>query len=386
MINHGGSVMKTKVVILLLFIVCLGYNRGTAQTISGKYSTVLDQVKADSILSLLGSEKNIIKVPEAYFGEVHDRYLADMIYFIDERGKSKSSGNAALIVKNRKRHCLFGEKYVYVMVFIATGTGPDSRCRPGLSIDLINNRLKISMKKPGEQALGIEVRHSALAKEPVTGAFALLSLFEKIGSSIKLPSSAAPIDATVEGKTWKVEAEPVYTSEDLCLYLAYKKVPLCENTINRVRVNGFRENDRYLATFGNHSGARVTSSVGVLASFRKDNAGCADGWEPEVSFPDFRPAIFGHFYIFRPQMPRPRKFKWIKRFWQGSSVSIVLGTNLSGNFMDDCVAGICWGHMADRIGVIAGYNHKKTVCIHDQEDKERIERKPALSLGISYIF
>lgn len=112
-------------VLVLCFIFLLS-SIAMPQTIKGYYSHKLEDTKVGELLRKLEGNK-ISEIPKIFFGDIYNQKLPDLIFFIDRRqsdtdeGKKKKEDSAVNIklIKRNKGDNLFGERFIYVMVFVA---------------------------------------------------------------------------------------------------------------------------------------------------------------------------------------------------------------------------------------------------------------------------
>ena len=155
------------------------------------------------------------------------------------------------------------------------------------------------------------------------------------------------------------------------------KLPLHENTINRVHVQTDKSDTAtvYLSTFGNYSPSWITSSVGFLTSFPC----CCREKEKSTVYPVVDPFLFGHLYLKRPQQPKPRLNDACREWRRQLSISFAVGTRLSDKLFEDLFVGGSVGHMLGKLGLVAGVNFRMV------EDEDTAKRRCHLSFGLTYI-
>jgi hypothetical protein len=387
------SQMRTKGYIILITLLFLNLSpRLLSQTLAGKYSTRLDASTTKELLNYLSSEDKFKFVKKIFFMDTYDDELADIIFFIDERKPNnitkESSGNKPRIeiIKNNKRYDnLFGERFIYVTAFIATTGEPDTNSI--LYNPAENNRkhrCHYSEIQSSKDSLNIHM--SALDQRPNSGEFALFSIIQTVSSAIsEKPLANMVVRDSIATINLKSKVIKLGSNESTNLYFIFEKLPLKNNTINRIRLGEMGDKWLYQATFGNYSDAWLTSSVGILGSYPKKKHVQSDSTSGRDF--DVTPFLFVHLYLFdRPKIPHPRYNNSYGEFNQKLTISLVVGTNLSDKLMKNIFTGFCIGHALSKVGVLFGCNFKDI----DYYDKDRkvinTKREVHYSMGLSYIF
>jgi len=429
--------MFTLLVLFLIFV-----SPVNSQTIKGAYSLKRETKQTQKLLRLLKNPETINKVPEHFFGKdaVYDRVLADLVIFIDKSGSQITNNqncpikdravNIALLKKGKHIEKLFGEKFVYAMVFIAENVDdPNSVAKPILDKETLEtevDKLLASDSKNYSRELSkdinrssekdaivkdrksshkddatsyketsneitanikqrepISVSNSSLDSTPGSGEFIFYSVIRSVadiftGSQLEKPDKpekAADI-INVPLKMYEVG-----TAGNIRLFFGFRKIPLSENTINRITITEEIENTKnlYLATFGNYSNSLITSSIGLIGTMRRNLDKEKDSPLPVDVF------IFANIYLKRPQLPAPRyQSHFFRSYLNKLSLSLVAGTKLSNtSLFDDLFFGISLGHIVSNLGFAIGVNLKATTI--PVGESTRIERKPHFSCGFIFI-
>ena len=392
------------------------------QTIKGSYSfdRLPDQV--EELLKKL-SEDKLEEVPKYFFGEnkVYDAELADLLVFIDKTGKDKKDAKFALLKGGIKKEELFGDKFIYVMVFAAEKD--DEQNTVGKFTKDIETTEKVVEKSIGntsgktgeiiiEKPVGdtsgktdevtktiryrepLSVFQSPLDSRPGSGEFILYSVIRSIANIFsgvaieKAEKSERAADITnIPLRMYLVGSD---NKSKTNLYFGILKTPISENTINRFTVQEEYGNNEdphqnkkkmHLATFGNYSSSCVTSSIGLMGTFLRSELIKSETGVIKSSRTPLDAFIFAHIYLKRPQIPPPRyQDKSTKNCLKKISFSLAVGTKISTSLFDDLFFGVSVGHIYSTVGVVAGVNYRTTTLVGD-DDKIRKNRKLYFSLG-----
>jgi len=359
-----------------LFIL-LCHSIASPQTIQGSYTYRRNLTQLNELLSKF-KEGKLEAIPECFFGKsvVYDNRLADLIIFIDRSGRfpeikrdekesqclaEDKSVRFCLTKGGRQRTELFGERNVYVMIFVAE----DSHDENGLGNQVTGS----------EKTKQITVHLSPLDWTRGSGEFVLLSIIRSIASVLATGLSVGTSEkaaSPAEGeKPISVPMSEVGNDGKTRLFFGIMKIPLNENTINRITVGEKRGDVDYnhLATFGNYSGSIISSSIGLMATR-------LERYNPDSPAYSVDAFIFVHLYLKRPQMPAPRyPNDRIKTFRNKISWSLVAGTKLSKNLFDDLFFGASVGHFLSTVGLVAGVNYRTLVT----------KRKPFFCFGVTFM-
>ena len=342
-----------------------------SQTIKGTYSLNPD-FDAKRLLELL-KEPDSVGALKFFFGELYDKELADLLVFID-RVDNKPT-HIELLKGGKSRKELWGEKYVYVMVFVAEKKGQkntvskkvEEKETSGKITETDKNEVDKPVSKVSESTTIIKqrdplfVHQSFLDYRKGAGEFFVASM-ARLAAAIFTKETIKEGEEAKKGEETPdkpMKLQKVGTHADTDLYFGYVKIPIYENTINRITVEedyGDGEVDRHLATFGNYSASRITSSVGAVGTFIK--AG-----ETEPSCFPMEVFAFGHYYLFnkRPKLPSPHDQRgWLCKYWNEMSVSLVAGTNLTldKGLFKDLFVGVGVGHIVSTAALVAGVNFR----------------------------
>jgi len=353
---------------IMSFILVLAANLGS-QTIKGTYSFTPDR-DVKEVLDKLRSERPEDAI-KSLFGEsnLYDRQLADLFVFIDRVDNTPT--RIALLKGGKRRKELWGEKYVYVMVFVAEKEGQKHSASKKVEEEETSQRVtdKSETEKPFKRTYQsttvvkkrapLSVHQSSLDYKPGSGEFFLSAMVRFAVAAISKQSLEKSDEAKkgedIPDKPLKLQM--VGKHGDTNLYFDYVKIPIYENTINRVTVQEDYGDDRvyrHVATFGNYSASRITTSVGAVGTLVPATA----------TVPSARPIeafAFAHVYIKRPSLPAPHyQNQLLKGYWDRVSLSLVLGTRLafdSALFKDIFVGG-GMGHFLGPIAFVVGVNFR----------------------------
>lgn len=321
-----------------------------------------------------------------FFRDLYDSQFADLIIYIPKDGPTKQT----LLWKETEREYLTGRKYLYVIIITENTlkrlppravitkdsvtqrtvtnvvsssddvhstiltTSPDksdTTAHAPPTTDTIKTTTTTTLKSSYEATdAQLLVTLRSLDYQPDRFLIALVkSVAATLGAGIEQPTASAAHDTTLA-----VSLTPLGDpSQCHQLWLAMLRLPLVENTTNRVSVrpaagrSHFPMDRSIHQNFGNFSHSRFGVSIGAgltLDASRvdfKDTTAVAIGPETDVSL-----YLFGHFYLHSPRLP-----------WQPTSFALVGGTNLfGGGLLDDIVAGISFGRVIGDLGFIVGLN------------------------------
>ncbi len=397
-----------------------------SQTKKGTYGYPFrpDSSYVSQLLNLLRSEDQITDVMKYFFGEhiLYDSNLADLIVFIDKTKRTSdisnlqdlndaSSTHIALVKNGKREDHLFGEKYVYVMVFVAeekgkkpsvsdpveeketskttTSTVPEETPPDTSSLKerfertseiVVEQKPAIPADEKDQKSIITKEIIDYKKREPVLVHQA--SLNHTQGSGEFFVSSLVRTIAAIFAKAQVEKADKPATGVDMAdkpisfyeigtvgktiLYWGYAKLPIYENTINRLTVQEdygtvqkdcctYKKGDKYIqyrhqATFGNYSASRITSSIGIMGTVNSAAA-------PTDKRMPVNPFLFGHCYLKRPELPAPHyQGHPLKMLYKRMSISLVAGTRISTDLFDDLFLGACLGHFFSSTGLVVGFN------------------------------
>ncbi len=400
-----------------LFLLC---PLARAQQISGSYHVDRNKDQVAKLLELLQADR-MQDVQKYFYGEdvIYDRDLADLFVFIDKTKGSKDpsieclspepSVKFALIKREKCRKDLFGEKFVYIIVFVAEkGNDPHSvgelipTNKRTITTVISDPSKKVTTEIDESTISPLSITQSSLDFSLGTGEFFLVSAIKAVaGASIGAQTKDEeikemlhePLTMTRVGCV-KDKCDKFAKEEDnTFLYFGYKRVALVENTVNRFTINetlvdkkgSVKKIYNHQATFGNYSSSFFGSSVGFTGTFISDKqrAELSDKRFPVNAF------LFGHVYIKRPRLPTPHYLgsNAPGRIAKRCSLSLAVGTALKGNLLSDFFIGIGVGHLVGSFGLVAGYN-LRTVEIDlggtGADKKTEQKRKASLCVGLSF--
>ncbi len=426
---------------LILCCVFLFNSNANPQTIKGSYSYDRPAGQIETMLIKLADTSSIKDVPKDFFGEnnVYDAELADLLVFIDKTGQYAKETKFALLKKGKLKEELFGDKFIYIMVFVAeneneqnsmgqftrdiettektvenlgrnTSEKADHKAVDSLDKEGSGQSFKKTREKEIADATGktrevvetikyrepLSISQSSLESRPGSGEFILTSVLRTIanifsGMSIEKAEKAerAADIVNIPLRMYLVGSDK---SGKIKLYFGLLKTPISENTINRFTVQEeYGNNDdphqnrkkMYLATFGNFSGSYVTSSIGLMTTIVKSEIIKTESGVTKSSRTPLDPFLFAHVYLQRPKLPRPRyQQNSHQAFYKKLSFSIVAGTKISTSLFDDLFLGASVGHFYSTVGIVAGINFR-TVTILVDKDQIRKKRKLCFSLGLT---
>ena len=383
-------------------------SNATSQTISGSHRCAREAREVGSILCMLSADTldcaprhschtaYLDSVLKYFYGDVYDDELPDLVVFVDRRNQSNAQDNnrIALLKGCKRTNQLFGERFIHVAIFVAE----DSADRAGVTkLDTSHKRLERqtsygtmeggsgvvvdSVIRESTEITGnpVTIKLSPLDQRAGSGELALIGAMKMIAEVFSGQSVAgrgeriSPADTVVSP-----ERLDVGCYNGTCLYFWQGKLPLAENTINRIKVERI-PGRRSFATFGNYSGSWITSSIGVTGTFLDSETATDDSVHSTL----VEPFIFGHLYVKRPQRPRPRLNDPWKEFKRGISFSLVVGTRLStSDFFRDWFLGVGLGHFLSTASVVAGVNFRTSKHTGDRGEK----RKGHFACGITFMF
>ena len=390
---------QSRLVLILCFIFLISAT-AASQTIKGIWGK-LDDTDVKKLLDMLKSEKDIVYAPEYFFKEVYNDQLPNLMFFIDKRqnadaGTKKSETeknhkvNITLVKNNKERLQLFGERVIWVMVFVAESVSdkksviePISKWMPierKITEKRVNEcRIKtdIETKEAIKMSPPLKVRLDSLEWRAPSGEFALFSIVKGVASAFggKMPESKEPAKEPAEPKPLEMQSVGCHNGTRLSLGMV--KFPLGENSINRISIAGFPEIEP-TATFGNYSSSHFTSSIGMMWTRLHSITETGE----EVSQNQVNPFMFAHIYLKRPQLPPPRfTGKPGRVFLNKVSVSFVIGTKLD-DFLGDIFIGASFGNfLFENIGIVIGKNFRLAKSPDDGK-----KGKDHWALGFTFIF
>lgn len=358
-----GGIMEKKLLYLvarLTIVLCLIFIISPAvfpQTIDGYFKTKLNCNEVKLLLDTLRSEEDFVQIQRRFFdlagGDdgVYNPHLKNLVFFIDEahsNSKDKYKINIKLIIREKEKKQLFGERYVYAMVFVAKNS-----LRP----------------------ISLSAKYSSLEWRRPSGDFFLVSIVKAIASAL----GEISLEKQEEEKKGKdpidLNMDKLGCSGSTCLFLGIAEIPLKVNTVNRIRIIGFDDIGPQ-ATFGNYSRSCITSSIGMMWTRFKSKT---DNEEEIQNL--FDPFAYAHFYIKRPQLPIPQYSinKCFRNLWRRTSISLVVGTKIEETLLNEVFIGASIGNLfLNSVGIVVGCNFRKVNGIE--------KRKGSFALGLTFIF
>ena len=357
------------------------------QTMKGFFKTKLKSEEVEELIGILKSEKHITKIQERFFNlanadnKLYDPNLTNLVFFIDKTKRTQKGNhqiNITLIKGKKRKKVLFGARYVYVQVFVA-----DNKLNPE----------------------NLSAKCSSLDWRRPSGEFFLFSIVKGLvgflgEASIKKETANSEDD---DKDAHKLNMSNLGSYGHIGLSYGRAKIPLNENTINRITISGF-DGFHPQATFGNYSSSRLTSSVGLMYTRPKDNDSENDTPDPDPTSTDtsidtsgekivnnneekhdFEPFFFLHYYIKRPELPKRHynNNKFHRDIWHKLSCSILVGTKIEAPIFEDVFVGLCFGNfLIESLGLVIGANFRSIKSLED----DKVERKKHFAVGLTYIF
>lgn len=299
--------------------------------------------------------------------------------------------NIALVQKNKNKNQLFGERFIYVMVFVAESKSDEqSVLKPKYEYmpvekKITKEKIKEKMIKTGEdiketiiKSFPLSVRHSSLAWRSGSGEFALFSVARGIAKAFV---GAAAESKEVEDRTLKetlsLKMREVSYHNGTRLTFGMAKIPLTENSINRIHIDGLSDsNINPLATFGNYSKSWITSSICVMGSEEESQA-------------HIDMFLLGHYYVKRPRLPPPQlpytNGASTKNFFQKISISFVFGVKISDDIFEaeGVFMGVSLGHIfSNNLGIVIGKIYRR----RNNDNNKTFRRRGEWAAGLTLIF
>lgn len=374
-------------------------------------------------------------VPPTFFGWLYDKNLANLVVYLN-----RDSVAAVLVKNNKVEKRLRGDSYLWVMVFSAQ---PIAAVADTTKEDKIENTTpapatatkSAQVRKNGKATTAPTKAPSNDRKQgsaPVaTPAAAGVTVTEQSGVKPEVSSHATSTPDTVKStRVIKYSREAVFVKHESLehqlspaeaviaavgtaisglgltspkppgslsdstyairmrriggepkkpLYFGMQKIPMHENTINRVSIGSAGLEDlsvppadtsrvitkKAYATFGNYSGSWIAISLGAGATLNAKS-------DSTTYSTQYDPYLFGHLYIKRPKLPQSDS-----THWRGDgSLSLVVGTRVGGDthFLDDPVLGVGVGHIIGSIGLVAG-------CVFRSEETAIKDKKTGKTTG-----
>lgn len=369
------------VICLVPFLILALISLAQGQSISGEFKVERDD--ADILLNKLRNDQSLDEIPEYFYGNAYNKWLADLVIFVDkDRLKNgledavSDHARAALVYNAKKRKDLFGQVYLFCLVFVAT----DSQVAAGLnktdtSYTTTERKVQRSAKdksKTGTAEISsdtiwtqkeklkhpVNVSLSPLEYKMGSGEFILYRLTQGIAtkflgiSTDEEEKKKAAADTTI---SLKLEHVGYSQKDSIHLYYSYVKFPLRENTINRMGLTGPRKSLIY-NTFGNYSDSRVSPGLGVLVTWFEGEPNFADSLDKTI----YDPFVFAQMHIKRPCKPARHSNDKIERYLSRISLDLVIGTRIDKitEIFDDNFVGLGLGHLVGSIGIVTGYNFR----------------------------
>jgi len=378
--------------LMLLFCILLFLSSiATSQTIKGFLQTEREQNDVKKLLNIL-DEGKLSTASQYFFGNIYDDELPNLVVFVDNSENylaSDSNVRIALVKAAQIKDHLFGEPFIYVMVFVAEDTAnkigtekpkkPYKRVQKKTSYKILTDSMRVFVDTAQQEIfVPSETRSVVLCpldRRMGSGEFALLSVVKMLSSAI-LGGTFAGWEEGVspQDTSFSLEIDSVGYYDSTCLYFGRAKIPLEENTIDRIRIKGLGTKMPQ-ATFGNYSPSWVTSSIGIMETFLDKKTSKQEGVHQTL----VKPHIFGHLYLKRPQRPKPRLNNPCTEFLRKTSVSFVFGTRLStDDLFDDLFIGIGWGHWMSTFGFVSGVNFRTS-------EINRSKRKGHFAVGMTFM-
>jgi hypothetical protein len=277
------------------------------------FCSVLDLAKIQKLKKLMGVENpDWGAVQKCYFNDIYDPELPDLICYI-----KKDSAKIGLVKGNKIVTELFGERFIWVMIFSEYELNSGKNSKDSATVDL-----------------------NVLAYEHEPSESIILSILKTISSfifssnvGIELQKQAFK-DSTININLSKNQ----YNGDSLYTWMGKIKIGL--NTKNRIviRPPDSHEEKNFLFiyhNFGNFEKSFFGVSLGVGSTIAKE---LTDSNRVNLF-------VYGHYYLYRSTLPVDNK-----------SLSLVLGTNfITGTFLHNIILGLRCG-IFNPGGIIAGVN------------------------------
>jgi hypothetical protein len=370
-----------------------------SQTTKGYFHTKLEECRVGKLLGLLSCKEKIVYAPKYYYDKVYDDELPDLIVFINKVQKNPNIGseknskarepfiNIALVQKGKKWANLFGERFIYVTVFVAESQSdypsvldPIGKYVP-VEREVRERTLKeeVITKEIYKETPRLSVWFSSLKKRRSSGDFALLSIAEGIAGAFVKSQKEAKEGEEPEKADIPLNMKEVGCHKNIRLTYGMAKIAIAENSINRVQIGGLSD-VRPIATFGNYSGSFFTSSISLMLTPLDSETAKKENKSQNL----VEPFIHCHIYLKRPKLPTPRSqanqkdVKTTPTILETISVSLVVGTELSKDVFDDIFIGGSIGHFLGPLGIVFGRNFRL--------ESDSPKRKGHWAIGLTYIF
>jgi hypothetical protein len=234
------------------------------------------------------------------------------------------------------------------------------------------------IKEAIKKSLPLSVRHSSLAWRRGSGEFALFSIAKGIAKGfVGAETEKEEPEDEARKEPSPLSMHEVGYQNGIRLTFGMAKIPLVENSINRIHIEGFTESDiNPLATFGNYSKSWITSSISVMGS-EEGNRAHVDVF------------LLGHYYVKRPKLPSPQlsytNNSSGETFFQKISVSLVLGIKISSDILQiqKVFIGVSLGHfLSNNLGIVVG----KTYGRRNSDTDKTFHRSGEWAVGLTLIF
>lgn len=374
-----------------------------AQSISGAFSIQRAPDSIGVLLKQLREDESLKDIPKYFFGDVYNEVLPNLVVFVDKAAVQNSLLSpirAELILEGEKKKELYGESYLYCLLFVATDSEEDSCFSKvdtttyktterklkhstvtkantgGTTITHDTTLVQQEIKKPK-----IYIKLSPLDYSIGGGEFVLYRLVRGIAERF-LPISGE--EQTEQGQiadtTILLELEKMGHTPDgsdtTYLYYAYEKIPIGENTINRVGIRNVDKKSIY-NTFGNFSDSKIATSIGLL----RTSVGSEEAAKNSTHNKIIDPFVFGHWYLCkRPNKPAQHVNNWWKRCWSRISIGPVIGTKITNidDLFDDYFVGWGIGHLVGSAGIVVGRTFRTTTNDDGSKSRDRF-----ISIGLN---
>jgi hypothetical protein len=312
---------------------------------------VLSGRNAGELRRLLRGD-SLAAVPRSFFA-AYDPSLADLIFYFPG---GDTAASIALVENGKERSRLHGERYIWVLAFlekpksasvITTSRAapqrhpnqgvlhPEWNSHPGQTLFPRDTVWIGQVTKPSHKEQPPDLRIERLDYERGLAEMITADVLSGLLGPKGIQRTGHLADSLQEFE-WKAVGPEV---DGLCYQMV--KLPLSENTINRIRVRPDTTRSAY-ATFANYSGSPLGVSIGVAATVLSTK-------RMHWSVVDAHPFAFFHIYLMRPRLPSEKR----THEFRPRSVGLALGAQLkelySGYF-----GGLSLGHLIGGAGLVMG--------------------------------
>ena len=358
--------MRIRVLLLSCLLGVLSPQRGAAKSDSQpvlSWTRFLPDTAVTGRLFRAFDTGSLTDVPRIWFGASHNPRLPDLIFYFP-RG-TRAPARVQLVQDGRSKQRLFGEHYLWIVVFLAK----DTLAR--VPEDSLESEAKDTRRRRASSEPSVSV-DTTFALKSVSSAPKLSILIEPIdyrlglgdltvvqGLAALLGKFPVAEQEDLKDDSAEVEMKRIGTSGDRDLFYANYKVGIRENTVERVRV-ALGENTRVYGTVANYSHSRTGLSVGLVA-----------GWPARDPLKwqdiDLQPYLPIHWYFNRPEHPRLPAQEQLVHRQRRTSHSLFFAPAISDKPLESLMVGYSANNLLGRVGVLIGPEFRKA----DRADSTR---------------